>query len=309
GFELFGSSRPEADVEILLVACDLLKRLGLDFSLKVGHVGILRGVLDANAVPEKDQNVILNLLDKHRLRAALKVLRSLKVSDECLNTVKALQRVRGTDLEQVLSQGERLVRSNESASAALRNLEVVIKLFNECGMGVSVLTDLGFARGLDYYTGMIFELYARDLDIALGGGGRYDRLVECFGGEATPAVGCSPGVDRIVLAMEKQGLFSDEPRLGTNSTMVIPVGEEQVGLSLKVASALRSEGIPVIGDVSLQGLSEALSFASKAGIPVALILGPREARGGVATVKNLILKTQSEVSLSEVASAVKKLLY
>ena len=308
GFELLGSSRPEADAEILLVACDLLRRLGLRFSVKVGHVGILRGILKAGGVDERGQNVILGLLDKHRLRAALKALRALEVPRECLDTVKALQRVQGSEYEEVLKAGERLVASNGVALAALRNLGAVLRLFSEGGMNGLVLVDLGFTRGLDYYTGMIFELYMPDLEIALGGGGRYDRLVEIFGGEATPAVGCSPGVDRIVLAMEKQGLFAENLGLAVGSVLVISLGDEQSGLGLKLASALRSNSVAVVGDVAFHGVGEALGVASKAGIPLAVIIGPREAEKGVVTLRNLVSKTQSEVPFDEVVAAVKRLL-
>jgi histidyl-tRNA synthetase len=308
GFELLGSSRPEADAEILLVACDLLRRLGLRFSVKVGHVGILRGVLQAGGVEEKEQNVILGLLDKHRLRAALKALRALKVPKECLDAVKGLQRVQGSEYEQVLKAGERLVASNGVALAALRNLGAVLRLFSEGGMNGLVLVDLGFTRGLDYYTGMIFELYVPDLEIALGGGGRYDRLVESFGGEATPAVGCSPGVDRIVLAMEKQSLFPEGLGLAGGSVLVISLGDEQSGMGLKLACALRGRGVSVVGDVVLHGVGEALGAASKAGIPLAVIIGPREAEKGVVTLRNLASKTQSEVPFDEAAPAVERML-
>ena len=308
GFELLGSSRPEADAEILLVACDLLRRLGLRFSVKVGHVGILRGILKAGGVDERGQNVILGLLDKHRLRAALKALRALEVPKECLVAIKALQRVQGSEYEEVLKAGERLVASNGVALAALSNLGAVLRLFSEGGMNGSVLVDLGFTRGLDYYTGMIFELYVPDLEIALGGGGRYDRLVESFGGEATPAVGCSPGVDRIVLAMEKQGLFSEGLGVAVGSVLVISLGDEQSGMGLKLASALRSNSVAVVGDVAFHGVGEALGAASKAGIPLAVIIGPREAREGVVTLRNLVSKTQSEVPFDEVVAAVKRLL-
>jgi len=308
GFELLGSSHPEADAEILLVACDLLRRLGLRFSVKVGHVGILRGVLQAGGVGERDQNVILGLLDKHRLRAALKALRSLGVQKQCLDLVKALQRIRGDDHDRVLEEGERLVVSNETALAALRNLGAVLRLLGLAGMGGSVSADLGFTRGLDYYTGMIFELYVEDLEIALGGGGRYDRLVENFGGDPTPAVGCSPGIDRIVLAMEKQGLFQEKLGSGMFSVLVVPVAEEQAGLGLKLAYALRSEGVSVVNDVVFHGVGEALGMASKVGIPLAVIIGPREVEKGVVTLRDLSSKTQSEIPLDEVVARVKRML-
>ena len=162
------------------------------------------------------------------------------------------------------------------------------------------------AEFVDY--GTQHQLYVEDLEIALGGGGRYDRLVENFGGDPTPAVGCSPGIDRIVLAMEKQGLFQEKLGSGMFSVLVVPVAEEQAGLGLKLAYALRSEGVSVVNDVVFHGVGEALGMASKVGIPLAVIIGPREVEKGVVTLRDLSSKTQSEIPLDEVVARVKRML-
>ncbi|MCJ7610181.1 histidine--tRNA ligase, partial [Candidatus Bathyarchaeota archaeon] len=226
GYELFGSENPEADAEILAVCHDLLQRLGLDFSMKLGHVGTLRGILEAEKVKEASQNIIMGLLDKGRFRAALKALRELGVSESCLKTVTGLQTLKGFEAEEVLAKGEEATMGNDAATRSLENLRAVVTLARSAGVKCPILVDLGFTRGLDYYTGMIFETFVPQLDIALGGGGRYDRLVEVFGGEPTPAVGCSPGIDRIALAMEKHGLFKSL-NSQRNTVLIIPVSKTQ----------------------------------------------------------------------------------
>ena len=95
------------------------------------------------------------------------------------------------------------VKGFDEAAAAADNLSEILKLVTESGCEIETV-DPGFGRGLEYYTGMIFEVYIPELDIALGGGGRYDRLIEVFGGEPTPAVGVAHGLDRIALAMQMQ---------------------------------------------------------------------------------------------------------
>ena len=95
------------------------------------------------------------------------------------------------------------VAGYEKAKAAAENLGEILKLVVESGCPVQIV-EPAFARGLEYYTGMIFEIYIPELDIALGGGGRYDRLIELFGGEPTPAVGAAHGIDRVALALQTQ---------------------------------------------------------------------------------------------------------
>jgi histidyl-tRNA synthetase len=307
GFELFGSSRAEADAEILAVASDLLRRLGLKFYIKIGHVGILRGILGVEGVEEKDQNVVMGLIDKRRISNAIEFLKGLKVSDSCLKTVRRLQRLRGTDVEKTIESGEKLLASNIDALASLNNLKTILKRSVEAGVSDPIYVDLGFTRGLDYYTGMIFELYTHDLNIALGGGGRYDRLVESFGGEPTPSVGCSPGIDRIVLAMNKQNLLPEKDA-SRRSVFVVPVNETYMGEALRLASDLRVRGVSAQNDVTGRGLGEGLSYAAKLEYPLVIIIGSREVERGIVTLRDLRSKIQKEVQNKDLVNSIREML-
>ena len=307
GYELFGSENPEADAEILAVCHDLLQRLGLDFSMKLGHVGTLRGILEAEKVKEASQNIIMGLLDKGRFRAALKALRELGVSESCLKTVTGLQTLKGFEAEEVLAKGEEATMGNDAATRSLENLRAVVTLARSAGVKCPILVDLGFTRGLDYYTGMIFETFVPQLDIALGGGGRYDRLVEVFGGEPTPAVGCSPGIDRIALAMEKHGLFKSL-NSQRNTVLIIPVSKTQSSNAMALATKLRDANVPALVEISVRGVRDALSYASGLGFRAVCIIGPREVELGKATLRDLESKVQTEVPFDDVVAAVKNLL-
>ena len=307
GYELFGSTRPEADAEILAVSHDLLRHLGLDFNIKVGHVGILRGILTAEGVDEGNQNIVMGLIDRGQTRTAFKTFKELGASETCLRTIRRLQTLKGEDAEAILAKGEEEIEGNEVASSSLQNLRAMIGLARSAGVKCPILVDLGFTRGLDYYTGMIFELYVPQLAIALGGGGRYDRLVETFGGEPTPAVGCSPGIDRIALAMEKKGLFDNE-NARRNEILVVPIGEGQSTIALELASRLRDADIAVQVEVLGRNVRDALSHASSLNLAGVLLIGPREAASGKATLRDLKAKIQSEVPFEEIVGAVKSLL-
>jgi histidyl-tRNA synthetase len=306
GYELFGSTKPEADAEILAVSHDLLQRLGLDFSIKLGHVGIVRGILTVEGVDEEKQNIVMGLLDKGRTRTAFKTLEELDVRETCLKTIRRLQTLKGLDAETILAKGEEETRANEDAYASLRNLRTILRLTQSAGVKCPILIDLGFTRGLDYYTGMIFELFVPQMAIALGGGGRYDRLVELFGGEPTPAVGCSPGIDRITLAMEKKGLFQGENP--TRGLLIVPIGEDQSMIALELAQRLRDADIPLQVDVSGRGVREALSYASTLNFPAVLIIGPRESASRKATLRDLRSKVQTVVPFDRIVEGVKSLL-
>lgn len=306
GYELFGSSKPEADAEILAVSCDLLRNLGLEFSIKLGHVGILRAILKAEEVDEANQNVVMGLFDKGQTRLAVRKMKNLGVKENTLKTIKQLQNLKGSDVEKLLNEGEKKISGNEAAYSSIMNLNNIISLARSAGVNCPLIVDLGFTRGLDYYTGMIFELYAPHLAVALGGGGRYDRLVEVFGGESTPAVGCSPGIDRITLAMEKSGLFKDYSNL-ENKILIVPIGEAQSTIAFELASKLREANISVQIEVSGRSLRDALSYASTLDFEIVLLLGPREATSGKVTLRDLRSKVQKEVSFDNIVEAVNAL--
>jgi len=152
---------------------------------------------------------------------------------------------------------------------------------------------------------MIFEVFVPSLGIALGGGGRYDGLVELFGGDPTPAVGCSPGIDRIVLGMEKEGLFDGKLATSTR-VLVVPVGEGLRGRALAVASLLRGGGVSAQVEVSGRSLGAALSYAGGRGFSFAVIVGSKEAEKGVVTVRDLRTKVQREVPIAGVADELRR---
>lgn len=305
GFELFGSERPEADAEILIISHDLMRELGIgDFTIKVCNVGILRELLSAEGVGAGDQDRIMGLIDRNRKKVALDDLKRLKASEEGMRTVRRLFRLKGTDPERVLGAGERALAPYEGALSALKNLRSIIELARVGGVATPFLVDLGFARGLEYYTGMIFEVFVPALGIALIGGGRYDRLVELFGGEPTPAVGCAPGIDRIVLAMEKLGLFPSASE-AEEKVLVTPVDESLSPKAMELAAELRGAGIAAHEEVLLRGIGRALSYADRRRYMFTVIIGARELDVGHVILRDMRRKEQREVPIGKLAETIK----
>ncbi|UCH36917.1 MAG: histidine--tRNA ligase [Candidatus Bathyarchaeota archaeon] len=304
GFELFGSSHAEADAEIIVIFHELMKRLNFThFTIKIGHVGILRELFKAENVVETEQQTIMNHLDKHHTNKALADLDALHVSDNCKTIVQQLLKLHGVDLSPIVNNAQTILEDYPAAFTALRNLEEIVRLSKAGGVTSPLLIDLGFARALEYYTGMIFEVFVPTLKIALGGGGRYDQLVELLGGEPTPAVGSAPGIDRIILAME--AAEHPFPKTAPTEVLVIPVGEALISQALEIAVPLRSQGISVQVELMRRGLKSALSYADKKTIPFTVIVGSEDMQRGLVTLRDMNAQTQQRVKKAQVVEVLK----
>ncbi|MBS7636520.1 histidine--tRNA ligase, partial [Candidatus Bathyarchaeota archaeon] len=303
-FELMGSEKPEADAEVLLLTNTLMKSVGLGkYTFKVGHVGVLRGILSREGLGEETQNRVMQLMDKKQYGEALGIVREAGASDECLKTLQRLVSLKGSNTISVLKEMKELVKDYKSASEAVENLGEILKLVEELGKGPNIILDAGFARGLEYYTGMIFEVYVPELDIALAGGGRYDKLVELFGGEPTPAVGVAHGIDRMMLAMQEQKV--SPPAEEKKRVMVIPVNEKLNNEALRISEMLRKEGTAVETEVMRRKVTKALEDADRRGISHVVIVGERELSEGAVVLRDMQRKEQSKVKIEELAKKIK----
>ena len=302
GFELLGSSHSEADSEILSISNNFMRELGFrDYRLMVGHIGILRGVLKESGLSEEQQNLLFELIDKGKQSEALAYLKDISAPERCISAIKGLFSAKGSDLGRVLSEGKTAIRDFESSRRALENLAEIVGLLG----GVSLDLNLGLARGLEYYTGMIFEVYVPSLGIALEGGGRYDNLVELFGGDKCPAVGCSIGVDRVVMAAESQKLFKPYD-VDKKSIYVVCLDVSLNRAAIDLANRLRDEGFRTRLDVMRKGVKKMLSQISERGVPIAILVTPSELKEGKFVVKFMDKGTQEVMSLEETIAALKE---
>ena len=304
-YELFGSSKPEADAEILVLTADLLDRIDLrNHHLKINHVGILRGILSQEGIAEEQQNDIMQLLDKKQHEEALSLVRETGGSRGCTDNLRVLFGIGGKDLETVTQEMREVVKNCPEALEAVKNLSGILGLVEESGAEVDFLVEAGFARGLEYYTGMIFEIFVPEMDIALGGGGRYDKLIELFGGGMVPAVGVAPGIDRMSLALGKQETALQKS--AEKRVFVIPVDKNTVSQALRISSLLRKEGFRTEVETMGRSVSRALSDADRRGITHAVIVGPREMKEGKVVLRDMKKRRQELVSLEELLSKSRK---
>ena len=307
-YELMGSNRPEADAEILLLTKSLMQAAGLKkFAFKVGHIGVLRGILTQERLVDKAQSAVMQLMDKKKYEDAFRLVESAGVSETCMPTLRKLVELKGSDVLDVVNRVVELVRDYEKSVEAARNLSEILDLILKSGTDVDVTVDAGFARGLEYYTGMILEVYVPDLDIALAGGGRYDRLIELFGGDPTPAVGVAHGVDRMMLALQQQNASQNalQETEEERTVLVVPIKEEQRGEALRVSQMLRNAGVSAELEVMGRKMTKALEDADRRRMSYAVIIGERELKEKTVVVRNLSQRVQSIVKIEDVAEALK----
>lgn len=303
-FELVGSDKPGADAEILMLTNSLMNEAGLrNCVFKVGHVGVLRGVLSEENLGDKVQNAVLQLMDKKQCEDAFGLLKDSGASERCLGVIRSLVELKGGDVFEIVGNVKKCVERYGKAVVAAENLGEILRLAVESGCGIDVSVEAGFARGLEYYTGMIFEVYVPELDVALSGGGRYDRLVELFGGESTPAVGVANGIDRIMLAVQGQKVKLKEAV--EKRVVVIPVGDEAEAEALRISCLLKNAGIVVEFEVMGRKMARALEDADRRGVDYAVIVGKKELVEGKVVLKDLRKREQTAVNIEELSEFIR----
>lgn len=298
GTEIIGSARAEADAEVVALSDEIMRELGLsDYELRVGHIRLLREVLAHAGVKGDVQDPIMRAIDSReesRLRAEFDRVH-LKAEDE--RVLRSLITLRGS--MKVLKRAEKLVAGLPKAEAALKNLHEILGYVHSFGVE-KFTVNLGIARGLEYYTDFVFELYVDGVQVA--GGGRYDELIELLGGDPCPAVGVAFGIDRIALALLKRGMIVPRERL---DCMVLSAGEEALSECLKIAGELRRAGLLVDVDLMGRKLGKAIAYADARGAKSAVIVGVKDLKEGKVTLRDMRTGKQELVARKELAGKLK----
>ncbi len=301
GAELIGSSDPESDVELLLLLDEFYRTVGLDdYRVKLDDVGVHRAIMRRAGVPEEAQDRVLHLMDKDLHEEALREARRNASRPEFLESLEYLLEHRHEGPSILRPIAEKLGGEVEEAIHRLEH--VVGSLEPVLGHG-RLQVDLGFARGLAYYTGLIYEVMVPGLGISVAGGGRYDSLIELYGGEPTPATGFAIGLDRTLMAARSRGLrvaVEDCRRV-----LVIPLEKEVVSYALKALRRLHEAGARAeLYHGRTRKLRRALSYASEQGYSHVVIIGSKEALEGLVTLRDMGRREQRVVGLEELAELV-----
>lgn len=289
GAELIGNANAETDAEIIAMAVSMIKALGLkEYKIRIGHIGVLRQMIADIGVPKERTAEVLQKLDKKLYDEARPLLKEMDVSDPDIEKLFTITETVG-DVS-VLSKVE------GEAGDYLRELVSILD-----SMGVKdVEIDLGVVRGLDYYTGMVFEAEAPSLgaEKQICGGGSY-TLSELFGGEKVFSTGFAVGFDRILLAMEKEGISYDCKGI---DAYVLCVNDEVRRKASEIVAGLRAAGVCADIDIMGRKMQKALKYASAINAKYAVIVGPKELENGCVTLRDMSSGEQRDVKLEDLAS-------
>jgi histidyl-tRNA synthetase len=245
----------------------------------------------------------MQLMDKKEYDGAIKLVEEAGASEKSVNTIRKLVQCKGNDTFEVIKRIKELVKDCEKSVEAAENLQKILELTKESGCKIDASVDAGFARGLEYYTGMVFEVFVQKMEIALGGGGRYDRLVELFGGEPTPAVGVAHGIDRIMLGIQSREAAPSGKKAKT--VFVLPITKEQTVAALEISQRLRDAGISVEVEVMGRKMTKALEDADRRKLDYAIIVGERELREESVVIRDLVKRQQNTVKTEEILKQIK----
>ncbi len=286
--DAIGSKSLLQELEFISIYKEVFEKLGLPIELKMNHRKVLAGLTENFNIYDSfaDFTVALDKLDKIGLDGVVKELRDKGIAESAVDALNGIAKLKGTNSEKLNSLST-LVGDSEIGLEGLKELSFVFEAAQELGMDKVLDIDLSLARGLDYYTGAIFEVKVKGIELgSIGGGGRYDDLTGIFGLKDMPGIGISFGLDRIQLAMEELDLF---PSLEASSTeiLVINFGEQEALYGLKLAAQLRQLGIKVESYPDSSKLKKQLDYANKKGIQYVLMIGSNEIKEGKFLLKDM----------------------
>ncbi len=304
--DIVGSAKMDADAEVIAVAISCLKRLGMkNFRVRLNNRKILESIAASADVKKEswlDVFRTVDKLDNIGQEGVMQELEKLGLSYDQVSTIMAQISRRG-DLDAVERDVSHAL--TDRGREGFNELAEIISNLELYNCSEYVVVDLSLARGLDYYTGPIFEVSA-ETDVNVGsvaGGGRYDNLIELLGGPPTPATGISLGVDRLVEVLNEADML---PKARTLTQAFIAYTNPSLKKeAVAVAERLRGEGIRVEVDVMGRKLDRQLRYADAKGIPYVVILGPQEVEKGVYRIKDMSAHEEHLMNLQELVEHLK----
>lgn len=282
------------EAELLSLYINAFKKLGIDIIIKYNNRNLMRGLIKETGVSEEQISKVITILDKMNkiTEAELRTyLIEIAIENEQIDKLLMLFKMDVDKIKDMLKDS-----TNEELTLGIKEIDTLKGYIEKLGYGEICKVDLTLARGQDYYTGNVFEVYDKSgyLTSSIGGGGRYDKMVTEYinDGEVYPAVGISFGLTSIYEILKTRDDFKNTSDI---KFYIIPMGVDMEALSL--ANTLRSYGYNV--DVEMKGrkLKKSLDFANRENIPYVIIVGEDEVKSGKVTVKDMINQNNFEIDL------------
>ncbi len=301
--DIVGSDSLLNEVELTAIYLTVFKQLQLEVEVKINNRKILLGLAQVCGGADKiiDLTIAIDKLDKIGWEKVAEELERKGFSAAQQKTIQAYLEIKGTN-EAKLTQLGLLLKGNENAIKGIEEIQFILDYHAQSGLAKNLVADFTLARGLNYYTGLIFEVKAIDAEMgSIGGGGRYNDLTSLFGVPNVPGVGISFGVDRIYDVLEEKNLFPASVEQ-TTKILFFNLGDEEAKEAYQLMGTLRAKKIACEIYPDKSKFDKQFKYAEKKGIPNIIIIGSDELSKKVCTLKNLTTGTQQTIPFEALAS-------
>ncbi len=298
--DVVGSNSLLNEVELIQIMDEVYRKLKINVCLKINNRKLLTGIAEIIGQADKitDITVAIDKLDKIGLEKVREEIESKGIPEEAIEKLEPILQLSGSNKEK-LEQLKGVLASSESGLKGIEEVESILELCENMKIATPIELDLTLARGLNYYTGAIFEVKAMDVEIgSITGGGRYDNLTGVFGMEGVSGVGISFGADRIYDVLNQLNLY---PETSEEQTQLLfaSFGEKELRYSLALAKQLREKGFNVEVYPESVKLKKQMSYADSKNIPFVAIIGENEMCENKLMLKDMKSGRQEALSLSE----------
>lgn len=304
--DVVGSDSLLNEVELLQLIDEVFRRLKIRITLKLNNRKVLAGIAELIGAPDRlvDITVAIDKIDKVGIDNVNAELIERGLSEEAVARLQPILAISGT-LEERLDALEKLLAGSEIGSLGVRELREVTSGVTALGLDAELDLDVSLARGLNYYTGTIIEVKAKDVEIgSITGGGRYDNLTGVFGMPGLSGVGISFGADRIYDVLNALDLYPADARTATQ-VMFVNFGTAEAAASLLMIKEMRALGIACELYPDAAKMKKQMAYANATEVPFVAMVGADEMERGVLSIKNMATGEQVTLTPAEAAAAVK----
>lgn len=305
GCELIGAKSPQGEAEVISLCNKALSNLNINAEININHLGIIRGLFQHFQISDETQTEIITIIDKadkDLLKNSLTGPNSL-IKDEILSE-KLLKLIDIVGTCDILGDIEDLIKDYPECGDSFNQLKELTEILDAYNVGNYKL-NLAVARGLDYYTGIVFEVYVPSLGAQkqVCGGGTYS-LVKLFGGEEVESTGFAFGFDRLVNALKELNIPINTEKSYIDA-YVLPINKDTYLDAFNIVDKLRSEDVRCEIELFNRKFKKSLNFANKLNAPYLVIVGKRELDEGKVTIKNMETGNQEEVPIEDMVKTIK----
>lgn len=298
--DVVGSDSLINEVELIQIMDEVFHRFGIRVCIKMNNRKILSGIAEILGAADKivDITVAIDKLDKIGLEKVNEELREKGLSEEAINKLQPVIMLSGTNREKIASL-KNVLAASETGLKGIAEMEFILDRIEKLTLCAELELDLTLARGLNYYTGAIFEVKALDVQIgSITGGGRYDNLTGVFGMEGVSGVGISFGADRIFDVLNQLDLYPKDA-LQTTQLLFVNFGEKEEAYLLPLVAQVRAAGIRTELYPESAKMKKQMGYADTKKIPYVAIVGETEMAEGKINVKNMITGEQQLLTVDE----------